>query len=73
MAAYAFLLFVYFLFFFSDPKPSFSFFFFSFSVFFILFSSKFLQPKHVGNDLWDVAMERRDKKLVESSSAASLN
>uniref|UniRef100_F4YFA5 NADH dehydrogenase [ubiquinone] 1 alpha subcomplex subunit 1 n=1 Tax=Camellia sinensis TaxID=4442 RepID=F4YFA5_CAMSI len=24
------------------------------------------RPKHVGNDVWDVAMERRDKKLIES-------
>ena len=30
-----------------------------------------LQPKHIGNDMWDVAMERRDKKLVENFSAAS--
>lgn len=27
-----------------------------------------LQPKHIGNDMWDVAMERRDKKLVEQAS-----
>ncbi|CAN6350653.1 unnamed protein product, partial [Urochloa humidicola] len=26
------------------------------------------RPKHIGNDMWDVAMERRDKKLVEQSS-----
>ncbi|KAF8703727.1 hypothetical protein HU200_031812 [Digitaria exilis] len=25
-------------------------------------------PKHIGNDMWDVAMERRDKKLIEQSS-----
>lgn len=31
------------------------------------------QPKHVGNDMWDVAMERRDKKLVEQLSGASSN
>lgn len=29
-----------------------------------------LQPKHVGNDMWDVAMERRDKKIVEQYSSA---
>ncbi|XP_068644299.1 NADH dehydrogenase [ubiquinone] 1 alpha subcomplex subunit 1 [Aristolochia californica] len=23
------------------------------------------RPKHVGSDVWDVAMERRDKKLME--------
>uniref|UniRef100_UPI001CB98492 NADH dehydrogenase [ubiquinone] 1 alpha subcomplex subunit 1 n=1 Tax=Erigeron canadensis TaxID=72917 RepID=UPI001CB98492 len=23
------------------------------------------RPKHIGNDMWDVAMERRDKKIVE--------
>ncbi|RZC82619.1 hypothetical protein C5167_045405, partial [Papaver somniferum] len=23
------------------------------------------RPKHIGNDMWDVAMDRRDKKLVE--------
>ncbi|XP_076904885.1 NADH dehydrogenase [ubiquinone] 1 alpha subcomplex subunit 1 [Bidens hawaiensis] len=23
------------------------------------------RPKHIGNDLWDVAMERRDKKIVD--------
>jgi NADH dehydrogenase (ubiquinone) 1 alpha subcomplex subunit 1 len=27
-----------------------------------------VQPKHIGNDMWDVAMERRDKKLVERPS-----
>ncbi|KAF8719450.1 hypothetical protein HU200_024167 [Digitaria exilis] len=26
------------------------------------------RPKHIGNDMWDVAMERRDKKLIEQSS-----
>lgn len=30
-----------------------------------------LQPKHPGNDVWDVAMERRDKKLLEQHSASS--
>ncbi|OEL32777.1 hypothetical protein BAE44_0006209, partial [Dichanthelium oligosanthes] len=25
------------------------------------------RPKHIGNDMWDVAMERRDKKLMEQS------
>nr|GLL24412.1 hypothetical protein DM860_002746 [Ipomoea trifida]GMC88502.1 NADH dehydrogenase [ubiquinone] 1 alpha subcomplex subunit 1 [Ipomoea batatas] len=29
------------------------------------------RPKHIGNDVWDVAMERRDKKLVEMLSAPS--
>ena len=47
--------------------------FLSHFLFLILFSSKFLQPKHIGGDVWDVAMEKRDKKLMESSSAASLN
>ncbi|KAJ8647832.1 hypothetical protein MRB53_000855 [Persea americana] len=28
------------------------------------------RPKHVGNDEWDVAMERRDKKLMEKVAAA---
>ncbi|XP_020114026.1 NADH dehydrogenase [ubiquinone] 1 alpha subcomplex subunit 1-like [Ananas comosus] len=28
------------------------------------------RPKHVGNDVWDVAMERRDKKLMEEYSSA---
>ncbi|KAJ0791389.1 putative NADH:ubiquinone reductase (H(+)-translocating) [Helianthus annuus] len=23
------------------------------------------RPKHIGNDMWDVAMERRDKKIVD--------
>ncbi|URD97638.1 NADH dehydrogenase (ubiquinone) 1 alpha subcomplex, partial [Musa troglodytarum] len=27
------------------------------------------RPKHIGNDVWDVAMERRDKKIVEQYSA----
>jgi NADH dehydrogenase (ubiquinone) 1 alpha subcomplex subunit 1 len=27
-----------------------------------------MQPKHIGNDMWDVAMERRDKKLVDQPS-----
>ncbi|XP_043816331.1 NADH dehydrogenase [ubiquinone] 1 alpha subcomplex subunit 1-like [Manihot esculenta] len=31
------------------------------------------RPKHIGNDMWDVAMERRDKKLVENLSAPSPN
>ncbi|KAJ4977472.1 hypothetical protein NE237_002578 [Protea cynaroides] len=26
------------------------------------------RPKHIGNDVWDVAMERRDKKLMEMYS-----
>ncbi|XP_020102006.1 NADH dehydrogenase [ubiquinone] 1 alpha subcomplex subunit 1-like isoform X2 [Ananas comosus] len=29
------------------------------------------RPKHPGNDVWDVAMERRDKKLLEQHSASS--
>ena len=32
------------------------------------FYSVCMQPKHIGNDMWDVAMERRDKKLMEQSS-----
>ncbi|CAI9097150.1 OLC1v1033502C1 [Oldenlandia corymbosa var. corymbosa] len=28
-------------------------------------------PKHIGNDVWDVAMERRDKKLMEILSSSS--
>ncbi|CAL9150724.1 unnamed protein product [Musa hybrid cultivar] len=28
------------------------------------------RPKHIGNDVWDVAMERRDKKLVDQFSGA---
>ncbi|RWW32751.1 hypothetical protein GW17_00002550, partial [Ensete ventricosum] len=28
-----------------------------------------MQPKHIGNDVWDVAMERRDKKIVDQYSA----
>ncbi|KAK3212843.1 hypothetical protein Dsin_017549 [Dipteronia sinensis] len=27
------------------------------------------RPKHIGNDMWDVAMERRDKKLTEPASS----
>ncbi|KAI4341914.1 hypothetical protein MLD38_026583 [Melastoma candidum] len=27
------------------------------------------RPKHIGSDLWDVAMERRDKNLLDSLSA----
>ncbi|KAL5726287.1 hypothetical protein ACHQM5_009342 [Ranunculus cassubicifolius] len=30
-----------------------------------------IQPKHIGNDMWDVAMERRDKKMIEILSANS--
>ncbi|KAJ6739754.1 hypothetical protein OIU74_004506 [Salix koriyanagi] len=29
------------------------------------------RPKHIGNDMWDVAMERRDKTLLSSSSSSS--
>lgn len=29
------------------------------------------QPKHIGNDVWDVAMERRDKKIMEMLSSPS--
>ncbi|TYG99268.1 hypothetical protein ES288_A10G182800v1 [Gossypium darwinii] len=28
------------------------------------------RPKHIGNDMWDVAMERRDKKLFENLSSS---
>ncbi|THU59768.1 hypothetical protein C4D60_Mb07t05540 [Musa balbisiana] len=28
------------------------------------------RPKHIGNDVWDVAMERRDKKLMDQFSGA---
>jgi NADH dehydrogenase (ubiquinone) 1 alpha subcomplex subunit 1 len=28
------------------------------------------RPKHIGNDMWDVAMERRDKNLLSSSSSS---
>ncbi|XP_021832027.1 NADH dehydrogenase [ubiquinone] 1 alpha subcomplex subunit 1 [Prunus avium] len=31
------------------------------------------RPKHIGNDMWDVAMERRDKKLIEQATAPSSN
>ena len=31
------------------------------------------RPKHIGNDVWDVAMERRDKKLVEKYYPAEAN
>ena len=31
------------------------------------------QPKHVCGDLWDTAMERRDKKLIEKFTATSHN
>ncbi|KAL4190046.1 hypothetical protein AMTRI_Chr08g210080 [Amborella trichopoda] len=27
------------------------------------------RPKHIGNDVWDVAMERRDKKIMEMLSS----
>ncbi|KAF3506153.1 hypothetical protein F2Q69_00003211 [Brassica cretica] len=27
------------------------------------------RPKHIGHDEWDVAMERRDKKVVEKAAA----
>lgn len=29
------------------------------------------RPKHIGNDMWDVAMERRDKKIMEKLSEAN--
>ncbi|KAL8036790.1 hypothetical protein ABFX02_12G181500 [Erythranthe guttata] len=29
------------------------------------------RPKHIGNDVWDVAMERRDKKIMEMLSSPS--
>ncbi|CDP01627.1 unnamed protein product [Coffea canephora] len=28
-------------------------------------------PKHIDNNVWDVAMERRDKKLMEMLSSSS--
>ncbi|XP_030926830.1 NADH dehydrogenase [ubiquinone] 1 alpha subcomplex subunit 1 [Quercus robur] len=31
------------------------------------------RPKHVCGDLWDTAMERRDKKVIEKFTAASHN
>ncbi|GAY54113.1 hypothetical protein CUMW_154200 [Citrus unshiu] len=31
------------------------------------------RPKHVANDMWDMAMERRDKKLIEQFFDASSN
>ncbi|KAJ7960058.1 NADH dehydrogenase [ubiquinone] 1 alpha subcomplex subunit 1-like [Quillaja saponaria] len=31
------------------------------------------RPKHIGNDMWDVAMERRDKKLLDKFSCATSN
>lgn len=29
------------------------------------------RPKHIGHDLWDVAMDRRDKKLMDNVAAAA--
>lgn len=29
------------------------------------------RPKHIGNDMWDVAMERRDKKMMEMLASPS--
>ncbi|KAH0934048.1 hypothetical protein HID58_011165, partial [Brassica napus] len=29
------------------------------------------RPKHIGHDEWDVAMERRDKKVVEKATTPS--
>lgn len=29
------------------------------------------QPKHIGNDDWDVAMEKRDKKIIQMLSSSS--
>lgn len=53
---------------------SFSFSNICFSIFFFFLGWIYqFQPKHVGNDMWDVAMERRDKKLVEQLSGASSN
>ncbi|XP_021621288.2 LOW QUALITY PROTEIN: NADH dehydrogenase [ubiquinone] 1 alpha subcomplex subunit 1 [Manihot esculenta] len=31
------------------------------------------RPKHIGDDMWDVAMERRDNKLMDNLSAPSPN
>ncbi|KAL8495648.1 hypothetical protein ACS0TY_019674 [Phlomoides rotata] len=28
-------------------------------------------PKHIGNNVWDVAMERRDKKIMEMLSSSN--
>ncbi|KAG0453386.1 hypothetical protein HPP92_024690 [Vanilla planifolia] len=30
----------------------------------------FGRPKHIGHDVWDVALERRDKRLLEESAAS---
>ncbi|KDO67795.1 hypothetical protein CISIN_1g042797mg [Citrus sinensis] len=29
--------------------------------------------KHIGNNMWDLTMEKRDKKLIEQPSSASSN
>ncbi|XP_047308703.1 NADH dehydrogenase [ubiquinone] 1 alpha subcomplex subunit 1 [Impatiens glandulifera] len=31
------------------------------------------RPKHIGNDVWDVAMERRDKVITEKATSPSSN
>lgn len=43
---------------------------FVFNLVVLIFLLLLNQPKHVGNDEWDVAMERRDKKLMEKVAAA---
>jgi|UPI000220AA5E hypothetical protein len=37
--------------------------------FYSMFMCGRMQPKHIGNDMWYVAMEHRDKKLMEQSSS----
>ncbi|KZV40861.1 NADH dehydrogenase [Dorcoceras hygrometricum] len=44
--------------------------FFSFWILLIM-NRTILQPKHIGNDVWDVAMEKRDKKIMEMLSSHS--
>lgn len=39
----------------------------------LLFFRSVWQPKHIGNDLWDVAMERRDKKIVDEKLSPASN
>ncbi|KAL8237309.1 hypothetical protein R6Q59_018390 [Mikania micrantha] len=31
------------------------------------------RPKHIGNDMWDVAMERRDNKIVDENLYPATN
>lgn len=37
----------------------------------LMFNLISVQPKHIGNDMWDEAMEKRDKKLIEKLSPSS--